>query len=129
MHWNDQFASNARVDTVVNPATDPVSGQLESKHTPVIIKPVATAWEGFLITRHDFNVNTEYWVRSVGRDCYRYLIAGNTPLDWSNWAKYIMRKNSPNSDWLEYQDTSIGRYRAATGERRYIAKLYVYCAR
>ncbi len=28
MHWNDQFAARARIDAVVAPITDPVSGQL-----------------------------------------------------------------------------------------------------
>ncbi len=35
MHWNDQFASAARVGSLVNPMVDPVSGQPEFKHTPV----------------------------------------------------------------------------------------------
>ena len=33
MHWNDQFSSEGSADALVNPATDPVSGQPEFKHT------------------------------------------------------------------------------------------------
>ncbi len=34
MHWNDQFAANARVDRLVPPLTDPFSGQPASKKSP-----------------------------------------------------------------------------------------------
>lgn len=40
MHWNDQYASNAVVDKLVNPDRDPFSGQPEFKHTPVAIKVI-----------------------------------------------------------------------------------------
>lgn len=39
MHWNGQFTSGGRVDALVNPVTDPISGQPELKHTPVHIEP------------------------------------------------------------------------------------------
>src|SRR3569623_2033244 len=35
MHWTAQYAAHGRVDALVNPATDPLSGQPELKHTPV----------------------------------------------------------------------------------------------
>lgn len=113
MHWNKQFASNGCVDTIVNPATDPISGQPESKHTPVNVMPIVTEWEGFVISRSNLAITTEYWVRSIGKEHVRYHIAGNTPLDWTSWARYILRKDHLYSDWLEYQDESIGRFRAA----------------
>ena len=38
IHWNDQFASNARVDSLVADIVDKVSGQPEFKFTPAKIK-------------------------------------------------------------------------------------------
>jgi assimilatory nitrate reductase catalytic subunit len=56
MHWNDVFASNATVDTVVNPAIDPISGQPELKHTPARVRPFEAAWYGFLLSRRTFEL-------------------------------------------------------------------------
>jgi assimilatory nitrate reductase catalytic subunit len=52
MHWNDQFASAARVDSLVNPFRDPHSGQPGFKHTPVRATPCRPAWYGFVLSRH-----------------------------------------------------------------------------
>ncbi|HEB86712.1 MAG TPA: nitrate reductase, partial [Gammaproteobacteria bacterium] len=51
MHWNDQFASQAGVNALVNPVTDPVSGQPEFKHTPVQIENYEANWYGFILSR------------------------------------------------------------------------------
>ena len=56
IHWSHQFASNAAVDTLVNPAVDPVSGQPESKHTPVRVTARTAAWYGFLLSRRVFEL-------------------------------------------------------------------------
>jgi len=55
MHWNDQFGSSGCIDAVVNPATDPISGEPEFKHTPVKVEPLAPKWYGFLLSRRKLN--------------------------------------------------------------------------
>jgi assimilatory nitrate reductase catalytic subunit len=115
IHWNDQFASQARVGCVVNPLTDPVSGQPELKHTPVNVSPVNMAWEGFLITRKPLEkFPCTYWVYHRGEGYWHYELAGDEiPGNWQAWARKLV--NCPNelSDWLEYSDAGICRYRAA----------------
>jgi assimilatory nitrate reductase catalytic subunit len=44
MHWNEEFAGKGRVNALVKPATDPLSGQPESKHTPVVAEPYTPKW-------------------------------------------------------------------------------------
>lgn len=39
MHWNNSFARQGRVNTLVAPVCDPHSGQPESKQTAVRIMP------------------------------------------------------------------------------------------
>jgi assimilatory nitrate reductase catalytic subunit len=39
MHWSNQFASAARIGTLIAAVADPVSGQPELKHTPVRVIP------------------------------------------------------------------------------------------
>ncbi len=51
IHWNAQFASDARVGALVNPIVDPVSGEPEFKHTPVRVEPFMVAWHGFALSR------------------------------------------------------------------------------
>jgi assimilatory nitrate reductase catalytic subunit len=50
-HWTDETAGLARVDAAVHAVTDPVSGQPESKATPVRLTPVAMRTQGFLVSR------------------------------------------------------------------------------
>src|SRR5690606_39925056 len=63
IHWNDQFASDARIGKVVNPLVDPISGEPEFKHTPVMIQPFYTQWQGVLYVREGF----EQQIQKIGR--------------------------------------------------------------
>ncbi len=48
LHWTDVFASQAVIGRLIPGHTDPVSGQPESKHVPVRVRPFAAAWSGVL---------------------------------------------------------------------------------
>ena len=50
MHWNRCYSGNANIDSLVNPVTDPVSGQPESKHCPVALSDPALHQHGLIIT-------------------------------------------------------------------------------
>ncbi|OIR15645.1 nitrate reductase [mine drainage metagenome] len=132
MHWNDAYARSARVDALAAPITDPISGQPESKHTPVRIEPYLPAWQGFVLsrTRLDF-MDAIYCARALGESYWRHEIAGEvTPDDWRDWARAALENSGaparstpvgarqlrchPSADWLEYRDVSMGRYRAAS---------------
>ena len=62
IHWSDAFARSARVDALVNPAVDPVSGQPESKHTPVRVAPFAAAWHAFVLAREPIAAPAGDWM-------------------------------------------------------------------
>jgi len=115
MHWNDQYASNALIDSVVNPACDPISGQPEFKHTPVSILPIKKAWYGFLLSRRQLDLSTQdYWNLNKGNGLWRYEIAGNeTPKVWSDNARNLLCANEDKVSWMEYFDQSAQTYRAA----------------
>ncbi|WJW76174.1 molybdopterin-dependent oxidoreductase [Thiohalobacter sp. IOR34] len=130
MHWNLQFSSVPSVDCLVNPATDPVSGQPEFKHTPVAIEPRDLAWYGFILSRrrlelHDAvpqgafsgscgTIHLAYWVCAKGQGMWRYEIAGDqAPEDWARQARVLLCSQDREVDWLEYFDTAANRYRAA----------------
>lgn len=113
IHWSDQNASDARVGALVNPEVDPISGQPESKHTPVRIMPLTVGWHGFVLTRVPLSTEQlTYWVKVSGKQFWRYEIAGrNLPKDLSCWARDWLGAQA-ESDWLEYMDQEGGSYRA-----------------
>ncbi len=115
MHWNDQYASNAVTDKVVNPACDPVSGQPEFKHTPVSIQPRRKAWYGFLLSRRQLDLSSQdYWNLNKGHQLWRYEIAGNEmPTNWAAHARTLLCANEQDVAWMEYYDPSVKCYRAA----------------
>ncbi len=113
MHWSGQFSSKGRIDSVVNPANDPVSGQPELKHTPVRITPYQPAWHGFLLSRRALQLDDiDYWVRATGDGFYRYEIAGEQANDhWGRWARALLCASNDDVNWVEYQDVAARRYR------------------
>ncbi|MCB1850886.1 MAG: molybdopterin-dependent oxidoreductase [Gammaproteobacteria bacterium] len=117
MHWNGQFASNARVGTLVNPVTDPLSGQPEFKHTPVAMTPYRPAWQGFLLTRQAAVIlqPASLWTRTRREGLWHYELAGEELADdWSDLARKLSGSDQPVSEWAEMQDRAGGRYRGVS---------------
>ncbi|MBI3903347.1 MAG: molybdopterin-dependent oxidoreductase [Nitrosomonadales bacterium] len=126
MHWSDAFAKSARADALVAPITDPVSGQPESKHTPVRVEPYRAAWYGFVLSRARLELkDASYCAGSQRAGYWRHEIAGETSLaDSRTWVETALVEESglaepPKrcahfaNDWIEYRDAAMGRYRAA----------------
>jgi assimilatory nitrate reductase catalytic subunit len=77
MHWGAPLAPRGRVNAAVNPAVDPLSGQPESKHTPVRVQAYRPRWHGFLLSREAIEPPAvEYRVSVRDRECWRYELAG-----------------------------------------------------
>jgi assimilatory nitrate reductase catalytic subunit len=115
MHWNDQYASKGYADALVNPSTDPVSGQPEFKHTPVRIAAYAARWYGFLLSRRRLPMaHASYWACTRGHGLWRYEIAGEElAAEWPAWARTLLCQPADKVEWIEYQDPAQHRYRAA----------------
>ncbi|MBA2408883.1 MAG: molybdopterin-dependent oxidoreductase [Gammaproteobacteria bacterium] len=118
IHWNDQFASRARVGALVNPAVCPISGEPEFKHTPVRIEPFGAAWYGFALAARRLPMTRaeriDYWVAVPGQRFWRYELAGReSPEDASAWARRLLKIGERAIDWIEYRDDAAGVYRAA----------------
>ncbi|HUA24975.1 MAG TPA: molybdopterin-dependent oxidoreductase [Steroidobacteraceae bacterium] len=115
MHWNSQYAGDARVGSLVSPAVDPVSGEPEFKHTPARVAPFVVAWQGFALSRRRVLIrDATAWSLTPGAHCLRYELAGRRVFgNWSPWARRLLEADDPACDWIEYSDRSIGVYRAA----------------
>jgi assimilatory nitrate reductase catalytic subunit len=112
MHWSDAFAKAARVDALVAPITDPISGQPESKHTPVRVDPYRPVWQGFVLSRDRLALpGADYCARSQGDGYWRQEIAGElAPEDWRAW---VRSAQADGGEWMEFHDAAMGRFRAA----------------
>jgi len=115
MHWSDQFGSSGCIDAVVNPATDPVSGEPEFKHTPVKVEALAPQWYGFLLSRRKLIPGAaSYWAAARGQGLWRYELAGDElPQDWATAARAVLCAQDEKVEWIEYFDKAARRYRAA----------------
>ena len=65
IHWSAETSSHGRVGALVNPATDPFSGQPELKATPVRLTPFRFAREGGLVARSSFTPPESFWFARV----------------------------------------------------------------
>jgi assimilatory nitrate reductase catalytic subunit len=109
-HWTGTHAAKGRVNAIVNPEVDPISGQPELKHTPVSLEPWRPAWEGFLLRRRALDAPpVAYWVASAGVAHTRYDIADGVALD-----DEIVGALLGEGQRLEYADPAGGRRRAAS---------------
>ena len=120
IHWNGQTASDARVGALVSPAVDPVSGEPEFKHTPVMVEHFGVAWRGFVLTRRPLALDAiAHWTRVQGGGFARYEMAGRSAIaERAAWARALLGVGD-GEDWLEYEDRAAGVYRAVhlVGER------------
>jgi assimilatory nitrate reductase catalytic subunit len=112
MHWNGQVASDAGIAHLIAPATDPISGQPELKHTTVMISPMAVAWQAQLFCRREIDPTLLgegiVWARSQGIGHLHYTLAGSSPIEgWATWLDTPFRE----IDRLEYIDRRLGLYR------------------
>ena len=118
MHWNDAFACNARVDTLVPPTTDPLSGQPALKSAAVCIEPFAAQIYGFAVVREKPAVlDADYWALAICEGGWRIELAFSQAVrDWAQWAQNLF---GDGADMLSLRDEAAGRLRFAAfvGER------------
>jgi assimilatory nitrate reductase catalytic subunit len=120
MHWTDQFASAARVDTLVSPLTDPHSGQPASKNVPVAIARFAAARYGFaVLSERPAAIDVPYWAIAKCDGGWRLELAfAEETKDWLEIATTLFADAS-GSETLCYRDVATGQHRLAcfTGDR------------
>ncbi|CAN7732918.1 nitrate reductase [Ensifer adhaerens] len=91
MHWNDQFAAMARIDALVPPITDPVSGQPASKNVAVSARRFSASTYGFAVSAaRPEGLDCAYWALAKARGGWRLELASQTePDDWVAWCRRI----------------------------------------
>jgi assimilatory nitrate reductase catalytic subunit len=124
MHWNDTNANLARVDALIAPNPDPVSGQPELKFTAVEAKAFLAAWYGFAVTpqRAD-KPDVGYWAEARADNGFRLELAGERPFEnWTHFAEGLLQ----SSELMAYVDEQAGAFRYAAFEnQKFMGALFV----
>ena len=113
MHWTAEFCPAGRVNSAVNPAFDPVSGQPEFKHTPVRVHRAAMAWHGFALSRHPLGPQAAEWCAVIPLDgaVWRHELAGRGEAEAAHRAT-VTALGGPEG-WLTLSDPAAGVFRSA----------------
>ncbi|QIO05653.1 nitrate reductase [Acinetobacter shaoyimingii] len=114
IHWNDQVASDARIGKVVNPVVDPISGEPEFKHTPVIMQPFYTHWQGVLYIRQGFESYIEkmlnrmvWWTKITTTKAVRYELADRHKFSQTTQQlKSLLPFDEESFEWINLEDQS-----------------------
>jgi assimilatory nitrate reductase catalytic subunit len=117
IHWTDEFASAARIDTLVAPMVDPLSGQPEFKATPVAVEAFDPAWFGFALSREKpQNLDCAYWARARTEGGWRLELAGAAPVpDWDFFARASLGLDA-SAELIVTRDAGAGAYRCVALE-------------
>ena len=110
MHWTGETAPSARIDALVAPATDPVSGQPESKASVVAAARFEAAWYGFAVSANAMTFQSDYWAQARTAQGYRAELAGLTPAeDWEHEARRLF--DAPDAAAVSMVDPNRGNAR------------------
>lgn len=119
MHWTEQLSSRGRVGALVNPVVDPLSGQPESKQTPVRIEAWQPRWQALVLSRQALEIGgAEYQIKVKGAGFWRYQLAGQSEItDLQGWSGRLLSDDTREpGEYLEFSDVDIGDYRMAVIE-------------
>ena len=114
MHWTDQFAAKGRLDTLIAPLTDPVSGQPALKHVAARVEKFAAKAFGFAVVRQrPAPVAADYWAVAKCKGGWRVELAfADDNVDWADFAGALFG-TSPDAEILAYHDRDGGQHRIA----------------
>ena len=134
IHWNDQVASDARIGKLVNPVVDAISGEPEFKHTPVLIQPFHTQWQGVLYVREGFESYVQsfidksiWWTKVKAVRATRYEIADRQKFSTTTeQLKSLLPFTEEDFEWLNLDDqTAHISHSVVLQDGKLIASLYI----
>jgi assimilatory nitrate reductase catalytic subunit len=114
MHWSEEYASAARVDTLVAPVVDPVSGQPASKNVPVALRPFAAVQFGFaVLSERPSHINAPYWAIAKATAGWRVELAFSTPVEDIEAFAPSLFGATESDQTIVYRDAASGQDRVA----------------
>jgi assimilatory nitrate reductase catalytic subunit len=111
IHWSAENSSGGRIGALVQPATDPFSGQPEAKATPARIAPFAVSHYGLALSRQPLRrTGLSYW--ATARASFGHILHFALDVPGGGWLRW-QRAMLPEGDALTFADAAAGTYRAA----------------
>lgn len=125
MHWTAETAPSARIDALIAPVVDPVSGQPESKAAAVSVVPFKAGWYGFAVSRNGLSAQVDYCALTRTAVGYRAELAGReAPDDWETYARALFGLTQAQAQ--VFSDPARGTFRIAFLEKGFLsAALFV----
>ncbi len=112
MHWTSDLCPQARINTTIGDATDPISGQPELKHTPIQVSPYPTSWTAFILLRHRLPATIAPWCAIVPEPngVWRHELAGDTAAETA--LAHLTDLLDIGPAWLRFDDPAHTQHRA-----------------
>ncbi len=114
IHWTGVNSSSGVISTLVSPVTDAISGQPESKATPVSIEALTVQHSVIVISERLLpTASMQYWTSHKADNCNIQVGAVSTaPLSgWLRWAADLLGVDQ--KALVSYEDAATGIFRVA----------------
>ncbi len=113
LHWTGQYSAQGRIDALIAPHRDALSGQPELKFTPVQALPYRAAWYGFaVLAEKPVQLDAGYWALAPAKAGWRVELADTAlPDDWDAYARALF--GAGDLEMLAYHDAAGARHRFA----------------
>ena len=115
IHWNQQFASNARVGTVIAPITDAVSGQPEFKFSAAALCKISATGNAVLVSRNRLMCDSfSNWSVSPldNNQGYLYRVVVQEAFNWQEFiATKRLLERGPAQAYEHYSNVSCADHR------------------
>ena len=114
MHWSGEYASAARVDTLIAPVVDPLSGQPALKNVPVAVRPFAALQFGFaVLCERPKDISAPYWALAKAAGGWRLELAFTTPMEDIELFAHSLFTAAEADQTINYRDAASGQDRVA----------------
>ncbi len=114
LHWTDQLTASARVDRLVAPDTDPVSGQPALKSSRVALARYDAELHGFAVARQrPDTAGLDYWSAAKAQGGWRLEFARAAPVDDPEALACALLGRPTDAPLLCFHDKTAGLTRIA----------------
>ncbi|NLQ16129.1 molybdopterin-dependent oxidoreductase [Marinomonas sp. M1K-6] len=129
IHWTQQFANASVVSNLIPQVVDPLSGQPESKHTPVQLEAVTDICYGMVVSTTELTLSDcLYWCLVPSEQGFHYEVVwpqGQTQMALKALNKRL--KGVEQAEWLEYANPVTQQLRLAQiVQRRLVLLVYLH---
>lgn len=124
MHWTGVTSALGRVNALVAPVTDPVSGQPASKTSSVALKRYTACWYGFAAGTAQMHPTRPYAAIARTRSGWRAEVAGHKrPGNWEAEARTVLNLHHGEASVFEDRARGVARV-AITDNGRLIGAFF-----